>query len=255
MTPNISELHHTNDYLLDKRVKIFQPVNGYRASTDAVLVSSLISKVKSTDKILDVGSGTGAISLCLASRFQAIRPQILGLELQSELCMLSNQSAQANGFSEFLSYQNADIRQKLTNITPCSFQHVISNPPYSEHDMPSPNPSKAAAHNHQGLTLMDWLHFCLKMTAPQGHLYFINRAEAITETLSILQGKAGAIKIIPLFSKQGQVAKRVMITAQKDSKAPTQILPGLITHNHDGTYTPQTQQILRAGKGFFDTLG
>ena len=117
MTTNISELNHTNDYLLDKRVKIFQPVNGYRASTDAVLVSSLISKVKSTDKILDVGSGTGAISLCLASRFQAIRPQILGLELQSELCMLSNQSAQANGFSEFLSYQNADIRQKLTNIS------------------------------------------------------------------------------------------------------------------------------------------
>ncbi len=254
MTTDIATLPHTNDYLLDKKVKIFQPVNGYRASTDAVLVSSLISKVKSTDKILDVGSGTGAISLCLASRFQAIRPQILGLELQSELCMLSNKSSQANGFSEYLSYQNADIRQKLTDLQPCSFQHVISNPPYSERDMPSPNPSKAVAHNHQGITLVEWLHFCLKMTAPQGHLYLINRAGAISEILSFLQGKAGAIKIIPLFSKQGQVAKRVMITAQKDSKAPTQIFPGLITHNHDGTYTPQTRQILRTGKGFFDTL-
>ena len=66
MTIQTTALDHTNDYLLDKRVKIFQPINGYRASTDAVLVSSLVNKVKTTDKILDVGSGTGAISVCLA---------------------------------------------------------------------------------------------------------------------------------------------------------------------------------------------
>ena len=56
---------YTNDYLLNRQVKIFQPVDGYRASTDAVILSSLIQKVKKNDKILDVGSGTGAISLCL----------------------------------------------------------------------------------------------------------------------------------------------------------------------------------------------
>ena len=57
---------YTNDYLLNRQVKIFQPVDGYRASTDAVILSSLVQKVKKNDKILDVGSGTGAISLCLS---------------------------------------------------------------------------------------------------------------------------------------------------------------------------------------------
>ena len=254
MTIQTTALDHTNDYLLDKRVKIFQPINGYRASTDAVLVSSLVNKVKTTDKILDVGSGTGAISLCLASRFQAIRPQITGIELQEELCLLSNQSAQANNFSNYLSYLNADIRQTITPIPPCSFQHVISNPPYSEHDMPSPNQSKALAHNHQGITLNDWLRFCLKMTAPKGHIYLINRAEAITEILSTLNGKAGNIKIIPLYSKPQQSAKRIMITAIKDSKAPAEILPGITIHTQEGAHTFQAHQILREGKGFFDIL-
>lgn len=60
-------IDYTNDYLLDKKVKIFQPVNGYRASTDAVLLSSL-AQIKNGDSILDVGSGTGAVSLCLAHR-------------------------------------------------------------------------------------------------------------------------------------------------------------------------------------------
>ena len=58
-------IDYTNDYLLNLKVKIFQPVNGYRASTDAVLLSSLPDKVKKGDAVLDVGSGTGAISLCL----------------------------------------------------------------------------------------------------------------------------------------------------------------------------------------------
>ena len=43
---------YTNDYLLDKQIKIFQPVNGYRASSDAVLLSSAVQKVKSADKII-----------------------------------------------------------------------------------------------------------------------------------------------------------------------------------------------------------
>ena len=59
---------YTNDYLLNRQVKIFQPVDGYRASTDAVILSSLVQKVKKNDKILDVGSGTGAISFRKYSR-------------------------------------------------------------------------------------------------------------------------------------------------------------------------------------------
>lgn len=43
---------YTNDYLLNRQVKIFQPVDGYRASTDAVILSSLVQKVKKTTKFL-----------------------------------------------------------------------------------------------------------------------------------------------------------------------------------------------------------
>lgn len=245
--------NYSNDYLLNKQVTIFQPLNGYRASTDAIILSSLVNKVKPGDKILDVGSGTGAISLCLAARFREKEPQITGLELQPELADLSNKSASANGFEQFLNYINADIRTPKAILPPCSFRHVISNPPYSDHDMPSPNQSKAFAHNHHDFNLTEWIKFCIKMTAPKGFIYLINRAEAVTEILAALYGKAGNIKIIPLFSKPGQNAKRVMIIAEKDCKTPASILPGLTVHTPDGTYTEEAFQILREGRGFFDT--
>ena len=243
-------IDYTNDYLLDKKVKIFQPVNGYRASTDAVLLSSLLNVKHHNENILDVGSGTGAISLCLSHRLQSFTPFITGVEIQPELAELSNLSAQANCFNQ-TNFLNVDISQKKLPISPVSFDHVITNPPYSLADMPSPNPSKSQAHNFQHLDLNTWIKFCLKMLKPFGWFYMINRAEAISEILTSLHKKSGNIKIIPIYSKQGQEAKRVMIMAQKDSKAPTSILSPFIVHQDDSQYTPEAQKILRKGLSFF----
>ncbi len=44
-----------------------------------------------------------------------------------------------------------------------------------------------------------------------------------------------------------------MIIAEKDCKTPASILPGLTVHTPDGTYTEKAFQILREGRGFFDT--
>lgn len=243
-------IEYTNDYLLDKKVKIFQPVNGYRASTDAVLLSSLV-RIKNGDGILDVGSGTGAISLCLAHRLQNLNPQITGLEIQPELAELSNASAQANGFSA--RFLNCDIRQKISGLNGGSFDHVITNPPYAEKDMPSPYTGKATAHNFSDFTLTAWINFCLRMTKPQGYFYIINRAEAIDEILAAVHKKTADIQIIPVFSKPRQNAKRIMIIARKASRSPAIIHQGITIHTPNGTYTPQAQNILRKGAGFFES--
>ncbi len=252
MLPNYSE-----DYLLDKQVKILQPIDGYRASTDAVLLSAMLDDVavRNNARILDVGSGTGAVSLCLAQRLQTRKVQIIGAEIQPELVALSNASAQANGF-DFLHYLETDIRQKPANemLAPCSFDVVISNPPYSADDLPSPKTGKATAHNMQAFDLGGWLGFCLKMAKPFGRLYLVHRAEALPQICYLLQGKAGGITILPIYSKVGQTAKRIIVAAQKDSKAPCRILPPFVTHDASGAYTPMAEQILRGGKTFAQIL-
>ncbi len=243
---------YTNDYLLDKKIKIFQPIDGYRASTDAVFLSSLLDekKVKDGAKILDVGSGTGAISLCIASRLKNKKVEILGLDIQEELVELSNFSAKSNGFEEFLKYEYLDIRKKAPFLG-AKFDFVITNPPYSDHDMPSPNKSKKLAHNHQDFDLTSWISFCLKALKPKGYILLINRAEAINEILNAMQNKAGSIKILPIYSKENNSAKRVAVIAQKNSKGVTEILPPFYTHNTDGSYTLKAEEILRLGRGYF----
>ncbi|MBP5353001.1 MAG: methyltransferase domain-containing protein [Alphaproteobacteria bacterium] len=246
---------HTEDYLIDKKIKIFQPVDGYRAAIDAVLLSAMVTLPKNDGKILDVGSGTGAVSLCLAHRCQHQDMTVIGLELQPDLVELSNNSATQNNF-DFLHFYHTDISKKPDPAIcpPCSFDVVVSNPPYSDHDMPSPNPSKSAAHNHSSLNLTAWLKFCIKATKPSGYIHLINRTEALTEICTAVAGICGGLKILPIYSKTGQNSKRIIVSMQKDSKAPLQILPPLTIHKPDGSYTEQAQEILRNGKSIAEVL-
>lgn len=241
---------YTKDYLLDKHIKIFQPLDGYRASGDAVMLAAMVENSLKSAKILDVGSGTGAVSLCLAHRLQNNAVQITGVELQEKLCELANLSAKENGFS-FVNYVNADIFVQSTakKLLPCSFDAVVSNPPYSDHDMPSPNQSKAAAHNMQQSGLYAWLEFCLKMTKPFGKIYIINRVEALPTICEFFSHRAGNMVILPIYTKKNEVAKRIIVCVQKDSKAPCKILPAFLVHEN-GSYTPEAQKILRAGEDF-----
>ena len=92
----------------------------------------------------------------------------------------------------------------------------------------------------------------MKMLAPFGYFYTVNRAEALPEILCALHGRAGENVIIPIYSKTEQSAKRVIVCARKDSKGPAAVLPGFTVHNDDGTYTPSAEAILRDGKSFWE---
>lgn len=234
---------YSEDYLLNKKIKIFQPIDGYRAAIDAVLAAAAVTDVRPQDTLLDLGSGTGAISLCLADRYP--NNQIIGVEIQPQLAELSNLSAQANGFAN-LHYLNQNIFDK--SLPFCSFAHVVTNPPYFDSNMPtSPKSGKATAHNFKQAGLKDWLNLCIKMVQPQGHLYIVNRAEALDEILNSLFGRMGEIRIFPFCSKNGQDVKRIVVRARKDSKAPLSIAPETVIHQADGQYTPAAEAILRDG--------
>ena len=234
---------YSEDYLLDKRIKIFQPNDGYRAAIDAVLLAAAVKNVHPDDNILDIGSGTGAISLCIADRFR--ENEITGVEIQPELAELANKSAQANGFAK-LKYINRNIFERPLPF--CSFAHVVSNPPYFENSMPtSPRLGKATAHTFSHGNLSDWVNLCIKMVRPQGYLYMINRTEALAEILASFSGRMGEIRIFPFYSKVGLDAKRIIVRAKKDSHAPLSIAPELIIHEADGSYTQAAEAILRGG--------
>jgi len=238
----------TRDALLDGRVILRQPADGYRVAIDPVLLAAAIA-ARDGQRVLEVGIGTGAASLCLAWRVPGCR--VTGIELQLELAQLARENAAANGLSDRIAVIEGDLAEPPAEIAAGSFDHVYANPPHLEagRGRPSPAASQAAANVEGGAGLADWLRFCLAMARPGGSVTLVHRADRIDALVAGLREGAGGIAVLPLWPKAGRAAKRVIVMGRKGSRQPARLLPGLILHAEDGSYTAEAAAVLRDGAG------
>ena len=243
----------TQDRFLGGQVSLWQPRAGYRAAIDAPLLAAAVSAPPGA-KLAELGCGVGAASLCLLARLRSQGVEgvtVTGLELQSELAELARRNAADNGFQAAFRVMKGDLAKPPPVLAPHAFDGVFMNPPFQRADQgrPSPHAGRALADREGEQGLADWLVAALRLLKPKGQLTVIQRADRLGELLSALEGRVGAITLLPIFPGGGRPAKRVLLGAIKDSRAPLALLPGLTLHDGEGAYTPSAQKLLREGAG------
>jgi len=113
----------TLDTFYRGRIRVLQKVRGYRFSVDAPLLADFV-RTRRTDSILDVGTGSGIISLLLSTRpFQ----RLTALEIQKGLAGLARRNFALNGLGKRAEVVRTDFRDYRPRR---KFDLVISNPPY-----------------------------------------------------------------------------------------------------------------------------
>ncbi len=239
----------TQDRLLDGRITVLQPAEGYRAAIDPIFLAASVP-VQSGDKVLDIGCGAGASSLCLAARLPAA--EIVGVDAQENLIQLAQQGAEISGLASQTSFITGDIL-KLTvvcppELIPGSFDHVMANPPYLPKNSgdPPPDPVKAAANVEGDAALADWVDFALLMVKDGGTITFVHRYDRRDEVIRNLSGESGKIRVFPLWpKKKKEGAKRVLVQGIKGVVGETEILAGLVLHRDDGSFARRADDVLR----------
>ncbi|WP_300297087.1 methyltransferase [Ferrovibrio sp.] len=242
--------NHTRDALLGGLVQLEQPRKGQRASADAVMLAAAVP-ARPGQQVLELGCGSGVGMLCLAARVPTAK--VDGVELQPDLVALCARNIAANRMEERLRVAAGDIRRRVSGIAPNSYDHVFANPPYfdSQRHRASPHAGRAAARSEmEDADLDHWIAAMLRHARPGGGLTLIHKADRLPDLLAALSPKAGAIRVIPLWSKPGQPAKRVILRAIKGSKAPLIFDPGVLLHRPDGSYFPEVDAVLRQGAAF-----
>lgn len=239
---------HTTDALLGGLVRLKQPRKGQRASADALMLAAAVT-AKFGAQVLELGCGSGVAMLCVAARLKNV--SVSGIELQPDLAALCARNIAANGFEDRLHVYEGDLRaRRIAGLTPNSFDQVFANPPYfdvARHRV-SPHAGRATARAEaEDADIGHWIAAMLRYARPNAGLTLIHKAERLGDILAALDGKAGAIRVIPLWSKAGQPAKRVIVKAVKGSKAPLTLTPGLVLHQADGSYLPEIDAVLRSG--------
>ena len=199
--------------MMGGRVKMIGPT--YRPTCDAVWAAAFADGNPKT--VLDVGTGTGAVALCLMARMPNV--QMTAIDISQDMLDVAAENFKLNNRDAELI--NADITTWRTSKT---FDLVITNPPYFK--------GTPANHNaHHNADLNAWVGHCIARVKPNGTFIIIIDA---TETANIIsemtRHHCGNINILPLFSVK-HTAERVLISGTLGRATNVNLFTGLSINN------------------------
>jgi len=226
---------------LGGKLTLLQPARGYRAAIDPALLAASLS-LKSGSKAVEFGCGAGAALLSAA----VLNPEVnfVGIEQDEAAAALAERNIALNGLSDRITVRQGQLAGKLVEGL---VDAVFFNPPFFDDpkSLRAPSDDKTAAWINDS-SLAEWIATGLRRLKEGGGITLIQRADRLADILNALQPKAGGIKILPVHPRAEAPAKRVIVSAIKTSKAPLQILPGLVLHESaGGAYMPDIDALLR----------
>lgn len=237
----------TSDAFLDGAVMLVQPAEGsHRSGSDAVFLAACLTGA--TGKVLDMGAGAGAVGLMVAHL--CADAHVILAENDPALFACCRQSCVANrnlhGRTtpmqiDLLAPESERLEAGLKRAY---FDHIVSNPPYRKAGHVRANPDKKSAHVITDDDLDAWMRTAASALKPGGSLTLIFAADGLMDLVKALKGRFGALSVMGLHPRQGAPAERVLVRAIKGRKTPLRLMPGLLLHEADGSYTAEAESIL-----------
>ena len=208
---------------------------GYRSGLDALLLAATLPK-DASGRVADLGAGAGAVGFAACCRSPAVT--LCLVENQPLMAALSRQALglpQNAAFSERVVVVEGDLlagrpaRDNL-GLSDGALDHVLTNPPFHPHGhRPSPDPLRAAALTAIGPDfLARWVAASSALLRHGGSFAAILRTDAVPAALGACDGRLGAMRLVPVHTRSGEPASRVLMLATKGSRAPFRLLPGIV---------------------------
>ncbi len=230
----------TEDTLYQGRVTLFQPEKGFRASTDSLMLAAALPEKPGGDA-LEIGCGCGAALLTAAFRLSQMR--VTGVDIDEGMTSLAQQSVSSNQFEDRVCVETGNaaewVRDKENR-----FDVVFANPPYFEPGrISAPGAEKTGAYL-ESLSLDGWIKAMAFAARPRAPIVIIHRAAELARILSVLDRLTGEITVLPIASRHGEEARRVLVRGRKGLKrGQVHLLAPLLTHTVEGQASPELNAI------------
>jgi len=225
-------------------IKIIQAKDGYRFSIDAVLLENFIS-AKRLQKGVELGAGSGIISILLASRMKG--PKIIAVEVQKPLAERARRNVGLNNLDDRIEIIANDMRALKKMFPANTFDFVFSNPPFRKPKTGrlSKYEERAVARHEIEITLPDLIKTASYLLKHSGRFYLIYHPFRLAELVEMLRkSRLEPKRMRFVHSKQGGEAKMVLIEAVKGSGTWLKIDPPLYLYDNGSEYTAEMKGIL-----------
>lgn len=228
---------HRNGY------RIIQNDKAFCFGMDAVLLSGFAS-VKTGERALDLGTGTGIIPILLEAKTDG--EHFTGLEIQEEMADMAARSVRLNDLERKVDIVTGDIKEAGRIFGGASFDVVTANPPYmnDSHGLKNPDLPKAIARHEVLCTLEDVVREGVRVLRPGGRFYMVHRPHRLIEIITELTRhklEPKRMKLVhPFVDKE---ANMVLIEAVRGGGPMLKVEKPLIVYKEQGVYTDEIYDI------------
>jgi len=232
----------TEDSLYQGRVRLVQPEQGFRAGTDSLLLAAAVA-CRPGGEALEIGCGCGGALLPAAYRMGDAR--VTGVDLQETMVDLARLGVEQNGYNDRVTVEAGEASIWVRSHEN-RFDLVFANPPYFEPGrISAPGEGKAEAYL-ESLDLTGWIKAMVFAAKPRAPVIMVHRAAELARILSGFDRQTGDITVLPIASKPGEDARRVLVRGRKGLKrGPLRLLAPLVLHQQDGSAGPALEAIRR----------
>lgn len=237
------------DDLEFKNLKIIQNTKGFCFGIDAVLLSDFAKNIKKNAKVLDLGTGTGIISILLCGKTNL--EKIIGVEVQKEVANMAKRSSKLNNLENKFEIINENIINLDNIYERNSFDVIVTNPPYKKENTGIGNEEeKKLISRHEVLAkLEDYIKISNKLLKDKGEFYMVHRPERLVDIIAYMrQYKIEPKEIRFVCSHEKEPPKLVLIKGVKNAKPFLKFKEDLYIYNDDGSYTDEIYEIYNKRK-------
>lgn len=225
-------------------LKIIQNTKGFCFGIDSVLLSDFAKNIKKNSTIVDLGTGTGIISILLSKKTEA--KKIYGIELQKEVCDMASRSVLLNNLQDKIEIINKNIKNisDTLGINVCDV--VVTNPPYKKYGtgLLNEDDSKIISRHEKECTLEDVINQSFKILKDKGLFYMVHRPDRLVDIIYLMRKyKIEPKEIRIVYSNIKSKAVLVLIKGIKNAGEELKVLSPLYIYNEDGTYTDEVLRI------------
>ncbi|MCH7412772.1 methyltransferase [Belliella sp. R4-6] len=211
-----------------------------KVSTDAVLLGAIAGS-GAVVSALDIGVGTGVISLMLAQRFSDL--DVVGVELDDEAFIQASENAKSSKFSNRITFHQGYFQDFSKNNT-AKFDLIVTNPPYFPDHIKTKDLQRNKALHNDSLPFGELVQGAVPLLERSGAFWLIlpPRQMQDFQTLCLDEGLF-PFHQVNVRDKAGSKVIRVVQAFSFDQR--DMISKDLHIKNDDGTYAMAYRELLK----------
>lgn len=232
----------SNSYFRFKQFTIQQDQCAMKVSTDACIQGAYACVPATAKKVLDIGAGTGLLSLMLAQRFPGI--WIDAVEADAAAFDQAKENVAASPFADRIRLIHADAR----TFNPADrYDFMICNPPFFSNSLKGPVETRNKARHDETLSqedLISLMQRTLKKEATACFLWPVAEYDSWKDLL-VKKGFHLHHNIYTRDRAQTKITRSISICSMStDTERAAGMDEELIIKNEDGSYTSDFTALL-----------